>query len=62
VPRCRPAPQRWGAPGGTGRNYTVRGYVDAENSFGASIRSQYTCEIHGNGNGNWTLVSLTGLN
>ena len=26
--------------------YTVESYVDAENSFGAEIRSEYTCVIH----------------
>jgi hypothetical protein len=47
---------------GSGNDYTVRGYVDAQNSFGAMIRSDYTCEIRDSGNDKWTLVSLTGLN
>jgi hypothetical protein len=47
---------------GSGNDYTVRGYVDAQNSFGAQIRSDYTCEIQDSGDDKWTLVSLTGLN
>ncbi|MGY1778762.1 hypothetical protein [Geodermatophilus sp. SYSU D01036] len=46
---------------GSGDDYTVRGYVDAENSFGAMLRSNYTCQIHDNGDDTWSLVSLTGL-
>ena len=42
--------------------YVVRGYVDAENSFGAMIRSNFTCEICDEGDDRWPLVSLTGLN
>jgi hypothetical protein len=47
---------------GSGDDYTVRGYVDAENSFGANLRNNYVCQVHDDGNDNWTLVSLTGLN
>ena len=44
----------------TGNTYVVRGSVDAQNSFGAMIRSDYTCEaIHEGGSSR--LVSLTGL-
>jgi hypothetical protein len=46
---------------GSGNSYTVSGYVDAQNSFGAKIRSDYTCQIRDNGNDQWSLVSLTGL-
>jgi hypothetical protein len=47
---------------GSGTDYTVSGYVDAENIFGAMLRSNYTCEIRDSGNDKWTRVSLTGLN
>jgi hypothetical protein len=46
---------------GIGDEYTVRGYVDAENSFGASLRSDWTCALRDNGDETWNLVSLTGL-
>lgn len=43
--------------------YRVRGYVDAQNSFGAVIRTNYTCDISYNGGDwadsrNWTLLAL----
>jgi hypothetical protein len=41
--------------------YTVDNYVDAENSFGAKLRSTFTCKVTYEGNDQWTLVSLTGL-
>jgi hypothetical protein len=40
---------------GTDDSYTVVGHVDAENSFGAMIRSNYTCNIRDNGDDSWTL-------
>lgn len=37
----------------TAFGYTVRGYVDAENGFGANIRTSWTCDaIHVSGD-NW---------
>jgi hypothetical protein len=27
-------------------SFTVHGYVDAQNSFGAKLRSNYTCRLH----------------
>jgi hypothetical protein len=43
-------------------HWRVSSYVDAENSFGASIRTDWTCEIsYDEGAGEWTLESLTGL-
>jgi hypothetical protein len=44
--------------------YIVRSYVDAQNGFGAMIRSDFRCEIRYNGGEdaditNWTLVSLS---
>ncbi|GLZ79246.1 hypothetical protein Afil01_40530 [Actinorhabdospora filicis] len=38
--------------------YRVVGEVDAQNSFGALIRTAYTCEVTRR-NGNWSLVSVT---
>ena len=43
--------------------YRVTGYVDAQNSFGAQIRTYYTCDISYNGGEwsdlrNWTLLNL----
>ena len=39
--------------------YTVIADVDAQNSFGAMIRSQYVCKLHYSPKtGNWTLISL----
>lgn len=43
--------------------YRIIGYVDAQNSFGAQIRTPYTCDIKYNGGEwtditNWTLLSL----
>jgi hypothetical protein len=46
---------------GTGNDYTVSGYVDAQNGFSAMIRNNYNCQIHDNGDDRWSLVSLTGL-
>jgi len=53
-----------GKNSGTYENaYRVRGYVDAQNSFGALIRTYYTCDISYNGGEwtdlrNWTLLNL----
>jgi hypothetical protein len=46
---------------GSGDTYTVAGYVDAENGFGAFIRSDWTCTVRATGNGRFELQSLTGL-
>jgi hypothetical protein len=46
---------------GSGNNYTVRGHVDAQNSFGAMLRSDYTCAIRNDGDDSWSLESLSGL-
>lgn len=40
--------------------FTVAGSVDAQNSFGATIRNSYSCTIQLDGE-LWTLVSLDGL-
>jgi hypothetical protein len=47
---------------GSAGTYTVTSTVDADNSFGAKLRSNYTCQVHESADGkNWVLDSLTGL-
>ena len=43
-----------------GARYVVTGAVDAENSFGAPLRSTYTCTLTSSGE-QWRLESVTGL-
>lgn len=38
--------------------YSVRGYVDAENSFGAKIRNQFSCQVEYIGDNEWKLIYL----
>ena len=38
--------------------FRVKGYVDAENSFGAMLRNNYTCDVQYTGNDNWELINL----
>lgn len=47
----------------SGSTWTVKGSVDAQNSFGAMLRKSYTCVVTptNSSGANWTLVSLTGL-
>ncbi|QDY06166.1 hypothetical protein FJK98_02470 [Micromonospora sp. HM134] len=45
---------------GYGSDYTVTGSVDAQNTFGATIRSTFTCQVRDAGD-EWRLLSLTGL-
>lgn len=40
--------------------WDVVGYVDAENGFGANIRTDFTCTVRDTGD-NWELVALTGV-
>jgi hypothetical protein len=39
---------------GEGR-YSVAGYVDAENSFGATLRTRYRCSVYWAGGDTWRL-------
>ena len=39
--------------------WNVRAWVDAENSFGALIRNNFTCTLKYVGNDNWQLEKLT---
>jgi hypothetical protein len=44
----------------SGNVWTVRSFVDAENSFGAQVRSDYTAEMSYNtSRDSWTLNNLT---
>lgn len=38
--------------------FQIRGYVDAQNGFGALIRTRYTCEVSYTGQDNWHLDYL----
>lgn len=38
-----------------GRRYTVTSFVDSDNSFGASLRLQFTCIVTYNGDSSWNL-------
>jgi hypothetical protein len=48
-------------------SWIVSSYVDAQNSFGAKLRSNWVCELKYNGRGeladpgNWTLTGFCGL-
>lgn len=44
----------------SGQSFTVAGHVDSQNSFGALIRSNYTCTVTASGE-QWILDSITGL-
>ena len=42
-----------------GGRFRVTSYVDAQNSFGAQIRTNYTCVVKGEEDStNWTLESI----
>lgn len=49
----------WSAVPGPGSTWTVSGTVDAENSFGAKIRSSFRCEMRDAGD-RWVLTSIEG--
>jgi hypothetical protein len=40
------------------RKYHVRAWVDSQNSFGATIRTHFTCDLHDSGDGTWHCDSL----
>lgn len=46
---------------GFGPEYTVAGHVDAENGFGARIRTEYKCTVRHTTGPNFVLVSLQGV-
>jgi hypothetical protein len=39
--------------------FRVRAFVDSQNSFGANIRTQYTCRVTSTGGNTWNLDDLT---
>lgn len=39
--------------------YRVTSYVDAQNSFGAMLRSNYICELEYVGNDKWRCIKCT---
>jgi len=41
-----------------GGRYRVTAYVDAQNTFGAQIRTNYTCVVKGEDSIHWTLESI----
>lgn len=43
---------------GSGSQWTVTGAVDAQNSFGATIRNRYNCRVEFTGGNNWRLLNL----
>lgn len=42
-----------------GGKYRVRAWVDSQNSFGAQIRTRFTCELEDRGGGSWRCTSVT---
>jgi hypothetical protein len=44
---------------GYGGRYSVAGYVDAQNSFGAMIRTQFKCDLQRDPKGNWVPINLS---
>lgn len=46
---------------GKGPDYSVSGAVDSENSLGAPIRNDYRCLVRYDGDSEWDLVELNGL-
>jgi hypothetical protein len=46
---------------GSGSDWTVGGYVDSENGFGAQVRSSWTCKVSSSDGDSWSLVDLSGL-
>lgn len=41
-----------------GSEFLVNGYVDAQNGFGAMIRTQFNCQVAAIGRDSWRLVSM----
>ena len=42
-----------------GKQYTMRSWVDSQNSYGALIRTQFLCVVEDVGNDQWKLLDLT---
>lgn len=43
----------------SGNTWTVRGWVDAQNGFGASIRSNYAVRFESSAKGSYTVISCS---
>jgi hypothetical protein len=39
--------------------FIVNSHVDAQNSFGAKIRTRFICKLKDNGDKTWSLISLS---
>lgn len=53
-----PASEAVVARRGNADEYRVKSYVDSENSFGALIRTRYTCDVDYVGVDRWDLIAL----
>lgn len=42
----------------SGNSYTIDGYVDAQNTYGADIRENFVAKVRYDGEGKWSLISL----
>lgn len=42
----------------SGDKFRIRAWVDSQNSFGATIRTHFVCEVEYVGNGSWQLNNL----
>ena len=43
------------------QNWQISGYLDADNAFGAKIRSYFTCDVTAQNPQTWTVTSVSGL-
>ena len=43
---------------GADHKYAIIGWVDSQNSFGATLRTNYICKVTDEGGGNWTFEPL----
>lgn len=55
-----PSTAEFGEPKTTtaGKDWLIAGAVDAQNGYGAMIRSRYTCTVRGDANGSYSIVSV----
>ena len=65
--RTAPAIPQWptlaevGVVHNGGGRYSVAGWVDSQNSFGALIRTRFVCDLHHESGNTWRLDSLQGV-
>jgi len=36
--------------------YQVKGWVDSQNAFGATVQADFSLKVKNNGDGNWSLI------